>query len=115
MFTKDSLIKTWIPTFAIFLPANFVAAHYFGEWAWLLIVYGFLAFGALMLWDSYYDLWKVRRHFASVVKDISQEDLDEAVKNFSEHDQEAGEILREELYRISRKGPLGKQGEHGVK
>jgi hypothetical protein len=115
MFTKDSLIKTWIPTIVIMLPANLIAQHYFGLWGVALVAYGFLAFGVLMLWDSYYDLRKAGRRLAKAIQSVSPDVLDESLKNFSELYPESAESVRKEINRAMRKGPLGKQGEDGIR
>lgn len=115
MFTKDSLIKTWIPTIIIMLPANLIAQHYFGLWGVALVAYGFLAFGGLMLWDSYYELRKSGRRLAEAIQSISPESLQESVKHFSDLYPESAEMVRKEIDRAMRKGPLGRQGEDGIR
>lgn len=103
MFTKDTLFKTWIPTVVVILPANLIAAHFLGTWGVVALTYGFLAFGALLMWDSYYDLRKARGLVASVIKNMSQEEVDKAVKDFSKYDHEAAKSITKELFNMRSK------------
>lgn len=103
IFNRDVLITTFIPFALLYLPAYFVATHYVGEWAFMLILYGYLMYGAMMLWAGYYELQKASKSLRQTLSTLSDKEIDTAAAAYVKYiDPEAAEVVMEQVAKFRK-------------
>lgn len=102
MNIKNILIKTFIPFVILYTPAYFVANHFLGDWGFLAILYGYLMYGALTVWDSYYELRKAGRLLNETLANLSDKEIDTATAAYIEYYPEHSEVVSAEVAKFRK-------------